>query len=73
MTVLPRSLRGRLTLVFSAIATLLVGAFAWVLVVLVRDAVWDPLDASLSEEASTLATFVNLPADRLAADHPRPR
>jgi hypothetical protein len=38
----------------------------WVLVLLVRDAVWDPLDASLSEEASTLATFVNLPADRLA-------
>ena len=66
MTVLPRSLRGRLTLVFSAIAALLVGAFAWVLVVLVRDVVWDPLDASLSEEASTLATFVNLPADRLA-------
>lgn len=66
MALLPRSLRGRLTLVFSAVAALLVGAFAWVLVLLVHDAVWNPLDASLAEEASTLATFSNLPADRLA-------
>ena len=31
MSVLPRSLRGRLTLVFSAVAALAVGAFAWAL------------------------------------------
>ncbi|HKA28947.1 MAG TPA: ATP-binding protein [Candidatus Binatia bacterium] len=65
MRLLPRSLRGRLTLVFSAVAALLVSAFAWALVLLVHDAVWDPLDASLTEEASTLATFSNLPPDRL--------
>jgi signal transduction histidine kinase len=65
VTLLPRSLRGRLTLVFSAVAALLVGAFAWVLLLLVHDAVWKPLDASLAEEASTLATLTNLPPDRL--------
>jgi signal transduction histidine kinase len=65
VTVLPRSLRGRLTLVFSAVAALLVSAFAWVLILFVHDAVWGPLDASLGEEAETLATFTNLPPDRL--------
>ena len=62
----PRSLRGRLTLVFSAVAALAVGAFAWALTVLVEHAVWAPLDAGLAEEATTLAALVDLPSDRLA-------
>jgi signal transduction histidine kinase len=66
VAVLPRSLRGRLTLVFSLVAALLVGTFAGVLVLLVRDVVWDPLDASLAEEATTLAAFSDLPPERLA-------
>ena len=63
---LPRSLRGRLTLVFSAVAALAVGAFAWALALLVERAVWAPLDAGLAEEARTLGALVDLPADRLA-------
>jgi len=67
MSVLPRSLRGRLTLVFSTVAALAVGAFAWALMVLVERAVWGPIDASLAEEATTLAALVDLPAPRLEA------
>jgi signal transduction histidine kinase len=67
MNVLPRSLRGRLTLVFSAVAALAVGGFAWALVVLVERAVWAPLDAGLTEEAMTLGAFVDLPVPRLEA------
>jgi signal transduction histidine kinase len=67
VSALPRSLRGRLTLVFSGVAALAVGAFAWALTVLVERAVWAPLDAGLSEEATTLVTLVDLPPDRLAA------
>jgi two-component system OmpR family sensor kinase len=66
VNVLPRSLRGRLTLVFSAVAALAVGAFAWALTLLVEHAVWAPLDAGLAEEATTLAALVDLPAGRLA-------
>jgi signal transduction histidine kinase len=65
--VLPRSLRGRLTLVFSTVAALAVGAFAWALIVLVERAVWGPIDASLGEEATTLGALVDLPAPRLEA------
>ena len=67
MSVLPRSLRGRLTLVFSATAALAVGAFAWALSLLVERAVWAPLDAGLAEEVTTLGTLVDLPSDRLEA------
>jgi signal transduction histidine kinase len=65
VTVLPRSLRGRLTLVFTAVAGVLVSAFAWVLILFVHDAVWGPLDARLGEEAETLAMFTTLPEPRL--------
>jgi len=67
MSVLPRSLRGRLTLVFSLVATVAVGAFALALSLLVEHAVWAPLDAGLAEEATTLGALVDLPAERLAA------
>src|SRR5262245_63535087 len=67
MSVLPRSLRGRLPLVFSATAEIAVGAFAWALSLLVERAVWAPLDAGLAEEATTLGALVDLPADRLEA------
>ncbi len=65
MSLLPRSLRGRLTLVFSGVAALGVGAFAWALTQLVEHAVWAPLDAGLAEEATTLGRLVDLPAARL--------
>jgi len=65
MTVLPRSLRGRLTLVFSAVAALAVGAFAWALMLLVERVVWGPLDAGLVEEAETLAALGTLSPERL--------
>jgi len=65
MTLLPRSLRGRLTLVFSAVAALAVGVFALALTVVVEHAVWGPLDAGLAEEATTLAALLDVPADRL--------
>jgi two-component system OmpR family sensor kinase len=67
MSVPPRSLRGRLTLVFSTFAALAVGAFAWALMVFVERAVWAPIDASLAEEATTLAALVDLPPPRLEA------
>ncbi len=67
MSVLPRSLRGRLTLVFALVAALAVGGFAWALMVLVDRAVWAPLDAGLAEEATTLGALVDLPASRLEA------
>ena len=65
MTVLPRSLRGRLTIVFSAVAALAVGAFAWALMLLVERAVWGPLDAGLTEEATTLGALGTLAPERL--------
>jgi signal transduction histidine kinase len=67
MSVLPRSLRGRLTLVFSLVAAVAVGAFALALSLLVERAVWAPLDAGLVEEATTLSALVDLPAGRLEA------
>ena len=65
MTLLPRSLRGRLTLVFSAVAALAVGAFAWALMLLVERVVWGPLDAGLTEEAMTLGALSTLTPERL--------
>lgn len=60
MTLLPRSLRGRLTLAFTLLATAGVGASAYALAVLVEQVVWGPLDAGLVEEATTLAGLADL-------------
>ena len=53
----PRSLRGQLMLAFTLLATLVVLAAAVGVIVLLRQAVWGPLDAALAEEAETLATL----------------
>jgi signal transduction histidine kinase len=55
--VTPRSLRGQLMLAFTLLATLVVLAAAVGVIVLLRQAVWGPLDAALAEEAETLATL----------------
>jgi hypothetical protein len=52
-----RSLRGQLMLAFTVLATLVVLAAAVGVTVLLRQAVWAPLDAALEEEAETLATL----------------
>ena len=49
------SLRARLTLAFTAIAAAAVLASGLGMIALVEHAVWDPLDAALSEEAEHLA------------------
>ena len=53
----PRSLGGQLMLAFTLLATLVVLAAAAGVTVLLRQAVWAPLDAALAEEAETLATL----------------
>jgi len=55
--VTPRSLRGQLMLAFTLLATLVVLAAAAGVTLLLRQAVWGPLDAALAEEAETLATL----------------
>ena len=52
-----RSLRGQLMLAFAAFATLVVVAAAIGVSILLRHAVWGPLDAAMEEEAETLATL----------------
>jgi signal transduction histidine kinase len=56
----PRSLRGRLTLVFTAVAAAVVLAIAAGMAVLIEHAVWAPLDAALEEEAETLVSIGKL-------------
>ena len=57
---LPRSLRGELTLAFTALAALVVLAATTGMTIVLRHAVWAPLDAALEEEAEV----VSLGADR---------
>src|SRR5262249_39540468 len=66
MTFPPHSLRGRLTLAFSAVTALAVGGVACALALLVERAVWAPLDAGLAEEATMLAALGDLHPDQLA-------
>jgi signal transduction histidine kinase len=54
----PRSLRGQLLLAFTGFASFVVLAAAIAMVVLIRYAVWAPLDAKLEEEADTLSTLL---------------
>ena len=53
----PRSLRWRLTLVFSGLSALVVLAAATETALLIEQAVWAPLDAAIEEEAETLVTI----------------
>ena len=53
----PRSLRRRLTAMFTGLAAVGVLASAGSMVMLVEYAVWGPLDAALGEEAETLASL----------------
>src|SRR5262245_64541724 len=66
MTFPPHSLRGRLTLAFSAVTALAVGGVACALALLVERSVWAPLDAGLAEEATTLVALGDLHPDQLA-------
>ena len=52
----PRSLRGQLTFVFTAIATAVIVALAVGMCLLMEHVGWAPLDPALTEEAETLAT-----------------
>lgn len=56
----PRSLRARLTLVFTGVAATVVLVAAAGMMVLIEHTVWDPLDAMMEEEAETLATIHDL-------------
>jgi two-component system, OmpR family, sensor kinase len=54
---MPRSLRWRLTLAFTAVGAVIVLATAVYVRALVAQAVWSSLDAALQEEAGTLVTI----------------
>lgn len=56
---LPRSLRGRLTLLFSGATLVVVAAAAFGMTALLDRAIWAPLDAALEEEAETLAVILD--------------
>jgi signal transduction histidine kinase len=56
----PSSLRGRLTVVFAAVAALLVAASGVGTAVLIEHAFWGPLDGALLEEAETLASVLDV-------------
>jgi signal transduction histidine kinase len=63
-----RSLRVRLTASFLLLAGIVIGVAAAALVRLVEQTVLGTLDAAMVEEAETLATLTDLPADRLAEE-----
>jgi len=62
----PRSLRGQLVLAFTGFALVVVVAAAVATVLLMRHAVWAPLDAALEEEAETLDFLVGQEAADLS-------
>jgi two-component system, OmpR family, sensor kinase len=62
-----RSLRVRLTLAFSLLAAITVGAAAAATILLLRAVILDQLDTVLLEEATTLASLAQLPDEQLSA------